>query len=55
MGVSFEEFKAAAAKAIPVGRVRQPEDLAATVSFFVREEATLVPGQVVYVAGGPHV
>ena len=32
MGVPFEDFKAAAAKTIPVARVGQPEDIAATVS-----------------------
>lgn len=53
VGVPFEHFKAAAAKEIPVGRVGRPEDIAATVSFFVREEASFVSGQVIYVAGGP--
>ena len=53
MGVSFEDFKAAAAKEIPVARVGQPEDIAATVSFFAREDASFVSGQVIYVAGGP--
>ena len=53
MGVSFEDFKAAAAKEIPVGRVGQPEDIAATVSFFAREDTSFISGQVIYVAGGP--
>ena len=53
MGVPFEDFKAAAAAQIPVARVGQPEDIAALASFFVREEAGFVSGQVVYVAGGP--
>ena len=53
MGVPFEDFKAAAAAQIPVARVGQPEDVAALASFFVREEAGFVSGQVVYVAGGP--
>ena len=53
MGVSFEDFTAAAAAAIPVGRIGQPADIAATASFFCREEAGYVSGQVVYVAGGP--
>jgi 3-oxoacyl-[acyl-carrier protein] reductase len=51
--VPFEEFKIAAAERIPVGRVGQPEDIAAVVSFFTREEASFVSGQVIYVAGGP--
>ena len=53
MGVGFDDFKQAAAAAIPVNRVGQPEDIAAMVSFFVRDEAGFVSGQVVYVAGGP--
>jgi 3-oxoacyl-[acyl-carrier protein] reductase len=53
MGVSFDDFKAAVAKEIPVRRIGVPEDIAATVSFFVRDEASFVSGQVVYVAGGP--
>jgi 3-oxoacyl-[acyl-carrier protein] reductase len=53
VGVPFEDFKAAAASQIPVGRVGQPEDIGAMVSFFAREDAGFVSGQVVYVAGGP--
>jgi 3-oxoacyl-[acyl-carrier protein] reductase len=53
MGISFEDFKAGAARQIPVGRVGQPDDIAATVSFFAREESSFVNGQVIYVAGGP--
>lgn len=53
MGISFDEFKAGAAKQIPVARVGQPEDIAAMVSFFAREESSFVSGQVIYVAGGP--
>jgi 3-oxoacyl-[acyl-carrier protein] reductase len=53
MGISFEEFKGNAVQQIPVGRVGQPDDIAATVSFFVRDEASFINGQVIYVAGGP--
>jgi 3-oxoacyl-[acyl-carrier protein] reductase len=53
MGVPFEDFKKGAAAMIPVARVGQPDDIAATASFFVREEAGFVSGQVIYVAGGP--
>jgi 3-oxoacyl-[acyl-carrier protein] reductase len=53
MGISFEDFKAAAVKQISVARVGQPEDIAAMVSFFAREESSFVNGQVIYVAGGP--
>jgi len=53
MGVPFEDFIAARAKDIPVQRVGQPEDIAATASFLVRDEAGFVSGQVIYLAGGP--
>ncbi|MET9328521.1 SDR family oxidoreductase [Tsukamurella sp. NPDC003166] len=53
MGVSFEDFKTAAAKEIPVQRVGLPADIAHTASFFASEGAGFVSGQVVYVAGGP--
>jgi 3-oxoacyl-[acyl-carrier protein] reductase len=53
LGVSFEDFIAFSAKEIPVARVGQPEDIAATVSFLTSDEAGFVNGQVIYVAGGP--
>ena len=53
LGLSFEEFLELNAKEIPVARVGQPEDIAATASFLASEEAGYVSGQVIYVAGGP--
>lgn len=53
MGVSFEDFIAHSASQIPVQRVGQPDDIAATISFLCSEEAGFVSGQVIYVAGGP--
>jgi 3-oxoacyl-[acyl-carrier protein] reductase len=53
IGVSFEDFIAHSASQIPVQRVGQPEDIAATISFLCSEEAGFVSGQVIYVAGGP--
>ncbi len=53
MNISFEDFLARAAAEVPVGRVGQPEDIAATISFLTSEEASFVSGQVIYVAGGP--
>ena len=53
LGVSFEDFLAHAASQTPVGRVGQPDDIAATISFLCSEEAGFVSGQVIYVAGGP--
>jgi 3-oxoacyl-[acyl-carrier protein] reductase len=53
LGIPFEDFKAGAAKQIPVQRVGTPDDIAHTVSFLVSEGAGFVSGQVIYVAGGP--
>jgi 3-oxoacyl-[acyl-carrier protein] reductase len=53
VGMSFEDFQAAAATQIPVQRVGKPEDIAAAISYFTSEEAGFVSGQVLYVAGGP--
>jgi 3-oxoacyl-[acyl-carrier protein] reductase len=53
IGVPFEDFLAHAASQVPVQRVGQPEDIAATIAFLVSEEAGFVSGQVIYVAGGP--
>lgn len=53
IGVSFEDFIKHSAAQIPVARVGQPEDIAATIAFLASEEAGFVSGQVIYVAGGP--
>lgn len=53
LGMSFEDFKAAAASQIPVQRVGTPEDIAHLTSYLVSEGAGFVSGQVIYVAGGP--
>ena len=53
IGMSFEDFQAAAAKGIAVRRVGKPEDIASAISFFASERAGFVSGQVLYVAGGP--
>ncbi|MGM7778923.1 SDR family oxidoreductase [Arthrobacter sp. KNU-44] len=53
MGVTFEDFTAKAAAAIPVRRTGKPADIANAVSFFASENAGFVSGQVLYVAGGP--
>src|SRR5215218_9486533 len=53
LGVPIDDFVAYNAKEIPVQRVGQPEEIAATISFLTSEEAGFVSGQVIYVAGGP--
>ena len=53
LGVSFEDFITHSAAQIPVQRVGQPDDIAATIAFLCSEDAGFVSGQVIYVAGGP--
>jgi 3-oxoacyl-[acyl-carrier protein] reductase len=53
LGVDFDDWKAAASREIPVGRVGKPEDVAAVAAFLCGEDAGYVSGQVIYVAGGP--
>ena len=53
IGVTFEQLIEAQVSQIPVARAGVPDDIAAAVSFFCREEAGFVSGQVLYVAGGP--
>jgi 3-oxoacyl-[acyl-carrier protein] reductase len=53
VGMDFDEFRQRAADSIPLRRVGQPEDVAATIAFLSTEDAGFVSGQVIYVAGGP--
>ncbi|GHF22738.1 3-oxoacyl-ACP reductase FabG [Pseudolysinimonas yzui] len=52
IGKPLEEFIAAIAAEVPVRRMGQPEDIAAAVAFFVRDDASFVTGQTLYVSGG---
>jgi 3-oxoacyl-[acyl-carrier protein] reductase len=51
-GLDFEEWKSSIARDIPLGRIGQPEDVAAVASFLCSEDAGYVSGQVIYVSGG---
>jgi 3-oxoacyl-[acyl-carrier protein] reductase len=53
LGMSYEDFLAAGAKTIAVGRVGTPDDIAQAVSFFVDARSGYVNGQILAVAGGP--
>ena len=52
IGVTFEDLKAAMVKEIPVCRAGTPDDVSAAVAYFVRDDASFVSGQELYVAGG---
>jgi len=47
-----EKLKEAFAKAIPLGRLAQPDDLPGAILFFASEDAAFVTGQVLSVSGG---
>ena len=51
-GTPYDEFVATIAAALPVRRMGRPEDIAAAVSFFAREDAGFVTGQILAVSGG---
>jgi 3-oxoacyl-[acyl-carrier protein] reductase len=53
MGVPFDDFMKAVSEQVPLRRVGQPEDVAATIAYLCSEDAGYVSGQVVYVRGGP--
>lgn len=49
---SPEKLLEAFAKAIPMGRLGQPDDLAGAIAFFGSDDASFITGQVVSVSGG---
>jgi NAD(P)-dependent dehydrogenase (short-subunit alcohol dehydrogenase family) len=52
LGVSLEEAEREAVKAIPIGRMVTPEDIANLVLFLVSAQASAITGQVIAVDGG---
>lgn len=52
VGTPLDDFIAAIAAEVPVRRMGQPDDIAAAVAFFVRDDASFVTGQTLYVSGG---
>ena len=51
-GEQGEKLKGALTKAIPFGRLGQPDDLPGAVLFLSSEEASFITGQVISVSGG---
>ena len=53
LGFDPDDYKAQRAKAIPLGRVGVPIDIANVIAFLCSEDASFVSGQIIYVKGGP--
>lgn len=51
-GEQGEKLKSALTKAIPFGRLGQPEDLPGIVVFLASDEAAFITGQIISVSGG---
>ena len=47
-----EKLREAFVRAIPLGRLGQPDDLASAISFFLSDDASFITGQVLSVSGG---
>lgn len=47
-----EKLIEAFTRAIPLGRIGQPEDLAGAIAFFASDDASFITGQVISVSGG---
>src|SRR5690606_27831494 len=47
-----EKLREAFTRAIPLGRLGQPEDLASSIAFFLSDDASFITGQVLSVSGG---
>jgi 3-oxoacyl-[acyl-carrier protein] reductase len=53
LGMAPDLFREAAAAAVPMRRVGEPDDIANVVAFLVSDESSYITGQTIYVDGGP--
>jgi NAD(P)-dependent dehydrogenase (short-subunit alcohol dehydrogenase family) len=51
-GTTFEEFRGAALARVPIGRIIQPEEVAALVRFLASPDASAITGQTYNICGG---
>ena len=52
-GLGWEEFAGRAAAASALGRIGQPDEVAAVVDFLAAPDSSYMTGQIVYATGGP--
>jgi NAD(P)-dependent dehydrogenase (short-subunit alcohol dehydrogenase family) len=51
-GLTFEQFREEAIDAVPIGRIIQPDEVAALVKFLASSEAAAITGQTYNICGG---
>jgi NAD(P)-dependent dehydrogenase (short-subunit alcohol dehydrogenase family) len=51
-GVTYEEFRRRALAAVPIGRIIQPDEVAALVTFLASQQASSITGQTYNICGG---
>ncbi|REG58498.1 2-hydroxycyclohexanecarboxyl-CoA dehydrogenase [Paraburkholderia sp. BL6669N2] len=51
-GEKGDRIKAALVKAVPFGRMGEPDDIAGTVAFLASDDAAFITGQVISISGG---
>ena len=52
LGITFDEFRAQAMSAVPIGRIIQPEEVANLVKFLASPGAAAITGQTYNICGG---
>jgi NAD(P)-dependent dehydrogenase (short-subunit alcohol dehydrogenase family) len=52
MGLTYEQFREQALRAVPIGRIIQPEEVASLVTFLVSPAAAAITGQTYNICGG---
>jgi NAD(P)-dependent dehydrogenase (short-subunit alcohol dehydrogenase family) len=52
MGITLEQFESMASSSVPMGRMAQPEEIAATVVFLCSDAASYITGQPFAIDGG---